>query len=64
MLGALYFLILQFPNAVVLDAVGCRNIHMSANERKRVRTQERKRVQKGAQGAKERFRAKIVNNQV
>ena len=45
---------LQFPNAVVLNA-------MSAKERKRMSTKERKRAEKSA---KERFRVKIADNQV
>ena len=38
---------LQFPNAVLVNAVGHRNMQMSANERKRPQTQVRKRAQKG-----------------
>ena len=38
---------LQFPNAVVLNAVGRRNTQMSANAHKRAQTQVRKRGQKG-----------------
>ena len=37
---------------------------MSAKERKRKSAKERKRAQKGAKSAKERFRVKIANNQV
>ena len=53
---------LQFPNAVVLNAVGRRNTQMrakeckcaqkSANERKRAQTQVRKRAQMSAKGRK------------
>ena len=49
---------LKFPNAVVLNAVVCRNTQMS---KKRAQTQVRKRAQKGA---KERFHVKIADNQV
>ena len=37
---------LQFPNEDVLNAVGCRNTQMRANERKRAQTQVRKRAKK------------------
>ena len=49
--GMFFFIILQFPNAVVLNAVGRRNTQMrakSANERKRKSAKERKRAQKSA----------------
>ena len=52
---------LQFPNAVILNAIGRRNTQMRAKERKRAQTQVRKRAQKSA---KERFCIKIVNNEV
>ena len=39
---------LQFPNAVVLNAVGRRNAQMRAKDSLRAQTQERKRAQKGA----------------
>ena len=43
--------LLEFPSAVILNAVVCRNMQMSAksaNERKRAQTQVRKRAQKSA----------------
>ena len=43
---------LQFPNAVVLNAVGRRNTQMRAKERKGVQTQVRKRAQKGTKARK------------
>ena len=70
---------LHFPNAVVLNAVGRRNVQIneskkaqtSAKERKRKSAKEHKRVQKGAKerkraqkSAKERFHVKIAHNQV
>ena len=50
--------ILKFPNAVVLNVVGRREMQMSGKERKRKNAKERNK------GAKERFRVKIANNQV
>ena len=50
---------LQFPNAVVLNAVVRRNTQMSAKERKRKSAKEHKRAQKGA---KERKRALLRKN--
>ena len=63
---------LQFPNAVVLNAVGRKNTQMSAKERVRKRAQKgakgRKRAKKGAKGCKraqkQRFRVEIAINQV
>ena len=66
---------LQFPSAVLLDAVGRRNAQMSAKERKgaqksakerkraqpRKSAKERKRAQKGAKGAKAKKSAKSVS---
>ena len=52
---------LEFPNAVVLNVVGRRNLQMSATERKRKSAKEPKRAQIVA---KARFRVKIANNQV
>ena len=43
---------LQFPNAVVLNAVVRRNTQKSSNDRKRAQTQVRKRTQKGGKGRK------------
>ena len=54
-------LCLEFPIAVILNAVVRRNTQMSAKERKRKSAKERKRAQKGE---KERFRVKFANNQV
>ena len=45
-------LVLQFPNAVVLNTVVRRSTQMSAKERKRAQTQVRKRAQKHARGRK------------
>ena len=67
-----FALILQFPDAGVLNKVGCRNAQMTAKERKSLQQKsanaspqksanESKRAQKSA---KERFRVKIANNQV
>ena len=55
---------LQFPSAVVLNAVVRRNTQMCAKERKRAQTQVRKRAQKGAKERNLRFRVKSANNQV
>ena len=41
-------LALKFPNAVVLNAVGCRNAQMSAKERKYESAKERKRDFRGS----------------
>ena len=53
---------------VVLVAVVRRNTQINAKERKRAQLQVRKRAQKGhkraQRRAKERFHAKIANNQV
>ena len=45
---------LQFPNAVVLNTIGCRNTQKSANERKRAQMSAKERERKSA---KERKRA-------
>ena len=54
------FHVLQFPNAVVLNAVGRRNTQMRANERNRVQMSAKERKRKSAKeqkGSKERRRA-------
>ena len=68
--GNRWCLLLQFPNAVVLNAVGRRNTRTRAKERnierKRAQTQVRKRAAQKSikQLKKERFCVKIANNQV
>ena len=46
----------KFPNAVLLNAVGCRNMQITANERKRAQMQVHTRVQSNA---KEHFHVKL-----
>ena len=55
---------LQFPNAVVLNAVGRRNTQMQTKERKRKSAKEGKGRNSAQKSAKERFSVKIANNQV
>ena len=65
---------LQFPNLVIVSAVGRRNTQKSANAIPQKNAKERKRAQrtrkKNANASpqksanKERFRGKIANNQV